>query len=168
MNFKTKLRNINSWNIVHLPIEVSKQLPSRGMVMLEGAINGNKFQSGTEPDGKGSHWFKVEVPGLKAGDEVEVEIEVSKQWPEPKIPEDLQTALSETPDVKLLWDDITVMARWDWLRWINGTKEEATRKRRIEVAFSKLRGGERRPCCFNRNMCMEPHVSQSGVLITPA
>ena len=60
------------------------------------------------------------------------------------------------------------MARWDWIRWINATAQQETRKRRIEVAFSKLKSGMRRPCCFNRGMCTEPYVSKNGVLLEPA
>jgi hypothetical protein len=51
------------------------------------------------------------------------------------------------------------MARWGWLRWIRATNNRETLGRRIEVALSKLRGGDRSPCCFNRNLCTEPEVS---------
>jgi len=53
------------------------------------------------------------------------------------------------------------------MRWIRATKNDDTRKRRIEVALSKLTAGMRRPCCFNRNLCTEPSVSHNGVLLAP-
>jgi hypothetical protein len=42
------------------------------------------------------------------------------------------------------------------------------RNRGIQVALSKLETGERRPCCFNRNLCTATEVSKNGVLIEPA
>jgi hypothetical protein len=51
--------------------------------MVEGAINGLHFQTALEPDGKGSHWFKVDdsvrkAAGANVGDTVNVSIEPSK------------------------------------------------------------------------------------------
>ena len=43
---------------------------------------------------------------------------------------------------------------------IRATHNPETRSRRIEVALSKIKAGERRPCCFNRNQCTEPEVSK--------
>jgi len=92
-------------------------------------------------------------------------IEPSKEWPELEVPADLNTALASDPQANALWMKITPMARWDWLRWIHSTSNQETRSRRIEVALSKLKAGERRLCCVNRNLCTEPEVSKNGVLI---
>ena len=154
---------VNSKSLVVLPKQASAQLPSRGMVMVEGTLNGAKFQTPLEPDGKGSHWFKVRIGTGKAT----VSIEPSKQWPEPELPVDLKKALGSSPKIQPLWDRITPMARWDWLRWINATANSETRQKRIDVAFSKLKQGDRRPCCFNRTMCTDPSVSKSGMLLEP-
>lgn len=101
------------------------------------------------------------------GDPLTLAIEPAKQWPDPKIPADLNNALTTAPKAQTVWMDITPMARWDWIRWIRSTKQLQTRKRRIEVALSKLKAGKRRPCCFNRNLCTEPDVSNNGVLLKP-
>ena len=82
-------------------------------------------------------------------------------------PEVVETPVEENPQVHKLWMDITPMARWDWIRWIRSTKQVETRRRRIEVACSKLKKGERRPCCFNRTVCTDPEVSNNGVLLKP-
>ena len=141
--------------------------------MVEGIINGYAFKAALEPDGKGSHWLRVdktmrEGAGADAGDTVVLEIEAAKEWTEPQLPEDLKSALDADPQTHDLWMDCTTMARWDWIRWINATAQQETRRRRIEVAFSKLNSGMRRPCCFNRGMCTEPYVSKNGVLLEPA
>ncbi len=125
IHFEAKLFNIGAWTLLRLPESASAKLPSRGMTMVEGTINGFRFQAALEPD------------------------------------------LTDSPQVHKLWMDITPMARWDWIRWIRATKQPETRKRRIEVACSKLKAGTRRPCCFNRNLCTEPSVSNNGVLLEP-
>jgi uncharacterized protein YdeI (YjbR/CyaY-like superfamily) len=108
-----------------------------------------------------------EAARAEEGDNVELAIEPSKVWPEPKVPEDLQSALKADPRARDLWMDVTPMARWDWIRWIGATKQQETRKRRIETAFSKLKAGERRPCCFNRTVCTVAEVSKNGMLLEP-
>ena len=173
IRFESKIFNIDSWTILRLPKSASAQLPSRGMTMVEGTINGSRFQAALEPDGQGSHWFRVDNTllgsvGANVGDTVTLAIEPTKEWPEPEVPEDLQSALAADPQVLTLWMDITPMARWDWIRWIRSTKQPQTRRRRIEAACSKLRAGERRPCCFNRTVCTEPSVSKNGVLLESA
>lgn len=170
--FNAKLFTIGSWTLLCLPKEASAKLPSRGMAVVEGTINDFPFQSALEPDGKGSHWLRVdqildEAAGMAAGDTVTLAIEPSREWPEPKVPSDLKSALMASIDAHDVWMDITPMARWDWIRWIRSTKQLETRKRRIENACAMLKAGKRRPCCFNRNLCTEAYVSNNGVLLGP-
>lgn len=60
IQFETKLSKIGSWTLLRLPKSASDKLPSRGMVMVEGIISDLKFQTELEPDGKGSHWLKMD------------------------------------------------------------------------------------------------------------
>lgn len=172
IRFSAPLQDIGIWTIVRVPKDASNQLPSRGQVMVQGAINGIQFRMPIEPDGEGSHWLHVDAELMSAmnanvGDAVSLEIEQTKEWPEPELPADWQAALDANPEIQALWQDVTPMARWEWLRWIESTKQPETRKKRIEVSCSKLSRGMRRPCCFNRNMCCVPDVSKNGVLINP-
>lgn len=100
--------------------------------MVEGTINGFHFQAGLEPDGNGSHWFRVnktmrEAAGADAGDTVTLAIEPTREWPEPKVPADLKNALTADPQAHTLWMDITPVARWDWIRWIGSTPNNQKR-----------------------------------------
>lgn len=176
IKFETKLFNINSWTILRLPEDASAKLPSRGMTMVQGTINDIPFKTLLEPDGKygpglkPSHWFRPDEKLLKAakvgtGDMVKVSLEPTKEWIEPEVPRDVQKALSSSPKAKGLWEDITPLARWDWIRWIRAVKTPETRQKHIEVMLDKLNKGMRRPCCFNRSLCSEPYVSKNWVLL---
>lgn len=172
IRFETTPLKVGDWIILRLPEKASAKLPSRGMTLVEGTINSFHSKIVLEPDGKGSHWFRVDsalrkAAGISTSGEVTMVIEPSKEWPEPEVPVDLKRALTSDPQANALWMEITPMARWDWLRWIRSTNNQETRSRRIKVALSKLKADKRRPCCFNRNLCTEPEVSKNGVLIEP-
>jgi hypothetical protein len=102
---------------------------------------------------------------VDASDTVTLEVEVSQEWPEPEVPEDLRDVLRKSERAHRTWEDTTPGAHWDWIRWIRSTKSPETRKKRIEVARSKLEAGMRRLCCFDRNVCTETGVSNNGVRV---
>lgn len=179
IQFNTKLDTIKDWTILRLPPDASAQLPSRGMSMVSGTMNGVSFKTLLEPDGKygpglkPSHWFKPDQKLLddahaNAGDTVHVTMEPTKEWIEPELPEDVKKMLASSPKAEALWNDITPLARWDWVRWIRAVKSDETRQKHLEVALDKLNKGMRRPCCFNRSLCSEPYVSNNWKLIDPA
>jgi Domain of unknown function (DUF1905)/Bacteriocin-protection, YdeI or OmpD-Associated len=170
INFEAKVSKVNDWIILRLPHIASIKLPSRGQVMVKGTINDFEFQTALEPDGRGGHWLNIDknmqkAAGLKVGDTPTLSIESTKDWPEPEIPKDVQDGIVDNAKTHDLWERVTPMARWEWLRWIGSTNNSETRERRIEVSCSKLLNGLRRPCCFNRNLCCVPDVAKNGVLI---
>ena len=65
-----------------------------------------------------------------------------------KMPEDLRKVLISTPAAQRVWEDITPLARNEWICWVISGKKAETRDIRIEKALSKLKGGMRRPCCW--------------------
>lgn len=65
-----------------------------------------------------------------------------------KLPADLQKALFSESKAKAVWDDITPLARSEWICWVTSGKKVETRTIRIEKALSKLKSGMRRPCCW--------------------
>ncbi|MBI4062615.1 YdeI/OmpD-associated family protein [Candidatus Gottesmanbacteria bacterium] len=65
-----------------------------------------------------------------------------------KLPEDLRKALISTPAARVVWEDITPLARNEYICWVTSGKKVETRSIHIEKALSKLKGGMRRPCCW--------------------
>lgn len=170
ITFKARAQQLGDRLIVPLPEEASAALPSRGQVAVEGEAGGQSFTTVVEPDGRRGHWISVddalrEALALEDGHTVTAEIRPTKAWPEPDVPDDLGAALASAPDLADTWAEITPMARWEWVRWVNATRNEQTRERRVEVSISKLRHGKRRPCCFDLSSCTDPELSRSGKLV---
>lgn len=65
-----------------------------------------------------------------------------------KLPKDFKQAIGGDKKVRALWEDITPLARNEWICWVTSAKQEATRERRIRVGLSKMNSGMRRPCCW--------------------
>lgn len=159
---------INQHIIIPIPHEVSMELPSRGLIMVEASLNGVALVAPLEPDGNKSHLLVIEPTlakeaGITLEQAAELTFQVMDDWPEPELPSDIDQALKEAA-VFETWQTLTVKARWEWLRWIRSTKVEATRQKRIGVAISKLKKGDRRPCCFNSASCTIPEISSSGIV----
>jgi uncharacterized protein YdeI (YjbR/CyaY-like superfamily) len=65
-----------------------------------------------------------------------------------KLPEDLRKALTATSRVEDIWEDITPLARNEWICWVTSGRKAETRAIRIKKTISKLKSGMRRPCCW--------------------
>ena len=174
IRFDATLYTIDKSTILRLPQKASGKLPSRGQVAVKGTINGHEFQAVLEPDGYLGHWMRIartlqHTAAVGAGDTATLEIESLKDWPEPSVPQDFETALEAAPQkIRELWKGITPMARWEWVRWVNATPNPDTRKRRVAVSVSKMKSGKRRPCCFNLAACTDQNLSRNGRLVEPA
>ncbi|MBB1473225.1 DUF1905 domain-containing protein [Luteimonas sp. MC1782] len=145
-----------AWAFLVLPQAASARLPTRSQVTVEGTFATAPFQATLEPDGQGSHWLKIDkalfdAAGVKAGETAALEIAPVAREPEPKVPPDLRAALSAQPAAKATWDDITPIARRDWIQWVTSGKKAETRVKRIATACDKLASGQRRACCFDRS-----------------
>ena len=145
------------WTFLILPASASAKLPTRSMTAVEGTMNGSPFEAVLEPDGQKSHWLKVdrklrEAAGVEAGDTVALEIAPATEEPEPEVPPDLRKALATAESkARDVWEDITPVARRDWIQWITSAKQAETRARRVKNACSMLASGKRRACCFDRS-----------------
>lgn len=146
--------NDEPWAFVILPGDVSAKLPRRGRMTIDGTINGQAFQVLLEPDGRKSHWLKIDEPLMQAagagfGDVAHFVIEAAGQEPEPEAPEDLLQALASAPEARATWEATTTIARVDWIHWITSAKQAKTRAKRINDACDMLASGKKRVCCFD-------------------
>lgn len=64
------------------------------------------------------------------------------------IPKDLKEALFSKIKSFNMWEDITALARNEWICWIESAKRKETREKRIQIACENLAKGKRRPCCW--------------------
>ena len=65
-----------------------------------------------------------------------------------KLPADLKAALLADKPAAGAWQDITPLARNEWICWVEEAKLPATRALRIKRTHTELGQGKRRPCCW--------------------
>jgi hypothetical protein len=65
-----------------------------------------------------------------------------------KLPPDLRKALLSDAAARKKWEDITPLARNEWICWTISVKQVATRKDHVRRVCSELKEGMRRPCCW--------------------
>ena len=65
-----------------------------------------------------------------------------------KVPADLRKTLNSDKTALAKWEDITPLARNEWICWVESAKQLETRNRRIKRVRLELKEGMRRPCCW--------------------
>ncbi len=74
------------------------------------------------------------------------------------LPADLEAMLVAEPAALATWEDITPLARNEWICWVQSVKKPETRLKHVEQARENLMDGKRRPCCWPG--C--PHREKTG------
>ena len=64
------------------------------------------------------------------------------------LPPDLRKALVSDGAALKKWEDLTPLARNEWICWVTFVKQEETRKDHVRRVVSQLKEGDRRPCCW--------------------
>ncbi|MCL4338456.1 YdeI/OmpD-associated family protein [Patescibacteria group bacterium] len=65
-----------------------------------------------------------------------------------KVPVDLREALTSDLKALALWENLTPLARNEWICWATFPKKLETRKQHVERVITELKEGMRRPCCW--------------------
>ncbi len=65
-----------------------------------------------------------------------------------EVPADLHKALASNNVALEKWEDLTPLARNEWICWVISVKQEKTRIDHIKRTISELIEGKRRPCCW--------------------
>lgn len=64
------------------------------------------------------------------------------------IPADLSRALRSKPKAIAAWEDITPLARNEWICWVESVQKSETRANHVQRVVNELIEGKRRPCCW--------------------
>ena len=72
-----------------------------------------------------------------------------------EVPKDLYEALTSDDSILERWEDLTPLARNEWICWAVTTKKPETRQNHIDRIKTELIAGKRRPCwwagCMHRD-----------------
>jgi antitoxin component of MazEF toxin-antitoxin module len=81
-----------------------------------------------------------EAAGVRAGDEIVVDIENDTAPREVEVPADLAAAMDDA--ARTAYDGLSYTHRKEWVRWVEEAKRPETRATRIEKTVTGLRAGK--------------------------
>ena len=64
------------------------------------------------------------------------------------LPADLNKLLTASKSLLAAWENLTPLARNEWICWTISVKKEETRKDHLRRLQEELLKGKRRPCCW--------------------
>lgn len=64
------------------------------------------------------------------------------------LPEDLKETLESSPELLEKWNDLTPLARNEWICWVTLVKKPETRINHVVRLQEELLEGQKRPCCW--------------------
>ena len=77
------------------------------------------------------------------------------------IPADLRKTITADNTVLTLWNNLTPLARNEWICWVIDAKQTQTRRSRTKRVCTELKAGKQRPCCWGG--C--PHRKKNGTAV---
>jgi hypothetical protein len=126
-----------------IPFDVQADWNLKGRVPVRATLNGYPIRSSIFSYGGGSYFLVVnqemrEGSGLKAGDTVDVVMEVDLDPRIVQIPPDLRDAFTRNPQAEVYWDTLSYTHRREYVRYIEEPKRPETRLRRLEKTVVML------------------------------
>lgn len=79
-----------------------------------------------------------EAAGVKAGDQVEITLELDTEPRTVEVPADLAAALAEKPGARAAFDALSYSARKEHVRQVESAKAQETRARRVAGIVAKV------------------------------
>ncbi len=64
------------------------------------------------------------------------------------LPVALQELFTQSSANLLLWENLTPLARNEWICWIQDAKKNETKNKRIQLLIESIQEGKKRPCCW--------------------
>lgn len=65
-----------------------------------------------------------------------------------RLPSDMRKALTSDRAALAAWEDLTPLARNEWICWVTFVKKDETRQEHVRRLIDQLKEGDRRPCCW--------------------
>lgn len=65
-----------------------------------------------------------------------------------KVPNDLRNVIISSDKIFDAWNNLTPLARNEWVCWITSVKRADTRADHIKRAREEIFAGKKRPCCW--------------------
>jgi hypothetical protein len=130
---------------IRIPNEVVEALGPSRKPPVTVTLNGHTWRSSIAFMG-GEFWLGVsaenrEAAGVKAGDLVEVELELDTRPRELEIPADVAQALNRDPEAKKYFETLSYSNKRRHIMAIDAAKAAETRRRRIDKSVAMFREG---------------------------
>lgn len=65
-----------------------------------------------------------------------------------RVPSDMKKELMASPALLSVWNNLTPLARNEWICWVTAVKKVETRQDHLKRMREDLAKGKRRPCCW--------------------
>lgn len=142
----------NGGAYVTVPFDVEEAFGKK-RVLVNATIAGQPYRGSLVRMGTDDHILIVlkeirEKAGVTFGDEIEVEVEEDTEPREVIVPDDVQKALSEHPEVALSFNKLAYSHRKEYMFWIESAKREETRQNRIVKMIDLLKQGKKGPSAW--------------------
>ena len=128
---------------ITVPDKIIEQLGAGRRPRVSVTLNGYSFQISL-----GTMGGQVKIPvsaaireqaGVRAGDQLEVGIEVATQPAIVAVPDDLAARLAGDTGAKAFFDGLTASQQRGYTEWIEQAKRAETRERRVDQGIDALR-----------------------------
>jgi hypothetical protein len=138
-----------AWTFLPIPFDVGQVFGSKARISVAGTINGFPFRNSLMPEGDGTHSMMVSKElqagaNARGGDLVSVTIDHDTEERTLSIPPDVATALRGNRAAAALFDTMTYAQRKEYVDWISGAKQTATRATRLAKTIEMLAAGKKR------------------------
>ena len=130
---------------VRIPNEVVEALGKSRKPAVKATVNGHTWRSSIAFMG-GEFWLGIsaenrEAAGVKAGDMIEVDLELDTEPRVLEIPADLTEALEREPEAKAYFETLSYSNKRRHVLAIEGAKAAETRQRRIDKSVGMFKEG---------------------------
>lgn len=142
------------WAFARVPPEISRSHLRRGRITASILLGKTKFDALMEPDGELGHWFRIPAEvkrdeAIEYGQEARFALASLSKQPDPQIPASFSKRLASNPVALATWEKTSVLAKIDWIHWMESAKQAQTRNKRQQDAIDMLQDGKVRVCCFD-------------------